>query len=439
MSRSDNNTWQEIVEGYLAAMYEDRRKGSVRSKHGPITRFMERHGTNAFNHLKTAWNEEHEPYPPPAPSQWEILEQSDDRLLVKVVSEADDDGFAINGTPNWPTVIVMVRQQDRWWIDDLLTPCIGCRPSRVEPGQCFHCSGTGEHINLSSNWCWTMVMSSSSDPESRMVACVNCDGSGHCRHCADELLPGWTGTSTDRERRQPPAHLPKRRTSPSGTGPDPMLIRQSGFPSNTDINSWQFVLQECLAAMYEDDRRDREQPMASVSQEFLDRHGTAALNQARMSSPCLGDYELYPPPDPSQWTVLEQSDARVLVQVVADPDQEFSINHTPHWPTVFVLVRRHERWWIDDLQHPCVHCTVTSNRSVGECFFCSGTGVHLGLKQSWFWTILDWLLSDTDEQKGPCSYCDGTGQCRVCADGLVPGWNPAYRPIAEEFQSADSS
>ena len=186
-----------------------------------------------------------------------------------------------------------------------------------------------------------------------------------------------------------------------------------------NCDAWREIVAGYLRSLYEDARANREFSLNNSRKHFLRGFGTATVHR---------DYELaardflaslLPPPDSTDWQIVEQSEEHVLVQVTVGPNNH-SGHQVPFRTTRLLLASEQDNWQIVDVFEPCFSCNMTSFGIAGQCFFCCGTGRQFGLRGRrfrWFKRT----ISETEQ----CKDCGGTGKCSVVRarrlrDGLVP-------------------
>ena len=179
--------WHEIIDGYLCALYDHARTNCDSLLTNARSEFLREFGTatihgdyeqavRAFSASLTR---------PPDSSAWQIVEESDDHVLVQVPVIPGDD--SIHQVPFVTTRLLLACDQGKWRLAYLFEPCFWCNVAGIgSAGQCFPCQGTGRQSGLKGR-IFRWIKRTTSETEQ----CEHCAGTGKCSRCAQEDVAGW--------------------------------------------------------------------------------------------------------------------------------------------------------------------------------------------------------------------------------------------------------
>ena len=174
----ENLDWHIVVERYLAACYDDRKSVLSQRLANAQARFLREHASELVSDL---FNQTAERYldsllPYPATSQWVIVEEDENRVVVEIPSDRELRNQNARRVPYERIRILLMKPRDVWQIHDLMRPCSKCnffvdRPELV--GKCFYCKGPARSLSNIG------------------LPCSHCDETGRCPKCIAETVPGW--------------------------------------------------------------------------------------------------------------------------------------------------------------------------------------------------------------------------------------------------------
>ena len=153
--------------------------------------------------------------PPPADSQYRIIEEDESHLLVEI--PVNLDGPPVHRVPFITTRLLLNTCTCGWQIADIFEPCVSCNlnairetnsrnNSRSMPGQCEFCSGEG---NTFRGLAWRRHFLWFRKRVEKRGPCEYCNGSGRCRECVEEFTPGWVRAHSLRRRHNVTSELPE--------------------------------------------------------------------------------------------------------------------------------------------------------------------------------------------------------------------------------------
>lgn len=187
MASGNPDAWREIVAGYLHALYEDARANREFSRKNSRDQFLRGFATATVHrdYELAARDFLASLLPPPDSSGWQIVEESEDLVLVQVtVSPNNRSGHQV---PFTTTRLLLAHEQGNWRVADVFEPCFWCNVTDLGiAGQCFFCRGTGRQFGLKAQRFWWFTRTTSETEQWK-----DCSGTGRCSHCAEPDVPGW--------------------------------------------------------------------------------------------------------------------------------------------------------------------------------------------------------------------------------------------------------
>jgi hypothetical protein len=187
--------------------------------------------------------------------------------------------------------------------------------------------------------------------------------------------------------------------------------------------SWRDLVESYFQAYCDSEGERRRDESAAWESRFLADNGTADMQQqhavwwqkylARAPIPIESD----------TITVVNETVEQVTIDIVREIGSK-GIDQFPYFTTRLVLQNSGSVWQIESILRPCIACNhaygqqVTRVGAPGKCFACRGSGCSItGIQMRGIWPF-----RSANKATGVCTFCDGTGTCKDCAETATPGW-----------------